>query len=145
MYASGSMLCAQVQDGSASVNEKDLKVQHHLMKSELVEKASTIISDPQVLINVVSRRVAQLTDPKSAFRSPLVSTMPHTAVSDIALMEIIEGKLHYFVEEPDLSEYDAQLEKDALTFADGFSSDKEAVDAADWEDLEDADFSLDDE
>lgn len=115
------------------------------MKSELVEKASTIITDPQVLINVVSRRVAQLTDPKSAFRSPLVPTMPHTPAADIALMEIIEGKVNYWVEEPDLSEYDAQLEKDTLTFADGFSSDKDAVDAADWGDLEDADFSLGDD
>lgn len=115
------------------------------MKSELVEKASTIIQDPQVLINVVSRRVAQLTDPRSAFRTPLVPTMPHTPAADIALMEIIEGKLSYHVEEPEISEYDAQLEKDTLTFADTFASDKDTVDAADWGDLEDADFSLDDD
>lgn len=115
------------------------------MKSELVEKASAIITDPQLLINVVSRRVAQLTDPRSAYHRPLIATMPHTPAADIALMEIIEGKITFHVEEPEMSDYDAQLEKDTLTFADGFSSDKDAVDDADWGDLDDVDFSLGDD
>lgn len=61
------------------------------MKAELVEKASKIISEPQLLVNVVSRRVAQLNNG----RAPLIPTTPHMGNANIALMEIIEGKLVY--------------------------------------------------
>ncbi len=59
------------------------------MKSELVEKASAVMPDPQILINMVSRRVKQLNDG----RAPLVDTLPSMGAADIALMEIIEGKI----------------------------------------------------
>ena len=59
------------------------------MKSELVEQASEIISDPQVLINVVSQRVRQL----NTGRSPLVDVLPSMGAADVALTEIIEGKI----------------------------------------------------
>ena len=59
------------------------------MKSSLVEQASEIIVDPQILINVVSRRVAQL----NQGRSPLIDTVPSMGAADIALTEIIEGKV----------------------------------------------------
>lgn len=42
------------------------------MKAELVEQAAKIIPEPQMLINVVSRRVAQLNNG----RAPLVPTTP---------------------------------------------------------------------
>lgn len=59
------------------------------MKSELVEKASEIIPDPLVLINVVSKRVRHL----NGGRSPLIPTRPGMGAADIALTEIIEGKI----------------------------------------------------
>ncbi|MDA7535700.1 DNA-directed RNA polymerase subunit omega [Akkermansiaceae bacterium] len=59
------------------------------MKSTLVEQASEIVSDPLVLINLVSKRVEQL----NTGRSPLVNALPSTGFADIALMEIIEGKI----------------------------------------------------
>lgn len=59
------------------------------MKSSLVEQASEIIEDPQILINVVSKRVAQL----NQGRSPLIDTVPSMGAADIALTEIIEGKV----------------------------------------------------
>jgi DNA-directed RNA polymerase subunit omega len=59
------------------------------MKSELVEKAAEIYPDPQVLINMVSKRVQQL----NSGRSPLVETVPSMGAADIALTEIIEGKI----------------------------------------------------
>jgi DNA-directed RNA polymerase subunit omega len=59
------------------------------MKSALVEQASEIVIDPQVLINVVSQRVRQLNNG----RSPLVDTLPSMGAADIALTEIIEGKI----------------------------------------------------
>jgi len=59
------------------------------MKSDLVEKASEIVSDPLVLVNLVSKRVAQL----NQGRSPLVDAVPSMGFADIALTEIIEGKI----------------------------------------------------
>ena len=59
------------------------------MKSELVDQASEIILDPQVLINVVSQRVKQL----NTGRSPLVDVLPSMGAADVALTEIIEGKI----------------------------------------------------
>ena len=59
------------------------------MKSELIEKASEIMPDPQVLVNMVSQRVKQLNDG----RSPLIPTVPSMGAADIALTEIIEGKV----------------------------------------------------
>ena len=65
------------------------------MKSELVEQASEIVVDPQVLINVVSQRVRQL----NTGRSPLVDTLPSMGAADIALTEIIEGKIKVVADE----------------------------------------------
>jgi DNA-directed RNA polymerase subunit omega len=66
------------------------------MKSDLVEKASEIISDPLVLINMVSKRVRQL----NSGRSPLIPTRPSMGAADIALTEIIEGKIRLVVADP---------------------------------------------
>lgn len=59
------------------------------MKSSLVDQASEIVKDPQVLVNIVSQRVRQL----NSGRSPLIDTMPSMGAADIALTEIIEGKI----------------------------------------------------
>lgn len=66
------------------------------MKSELVEKAAEIVSDPLVLINLVSKRVRQL----NGGRSPLIPTRPGMGAADIALAEIIEGKIRLLGERP---------------------------------------------
>lgn len=70
------------------------------MKTELVEQAAKIITEPQLLVNVVSRRVAQL----NSGRAPLVPTTPHMGNANIALTEIIEGKLVYRVQTEDAAE-----------------------------------------
>lgn len=59
------------------------------MKSDLLDKASEVVSDPLVLINLVSQRVRQL----NSGRSPLIPHRPSMGVADIALQEIIEGKI----------------------------------------------------
>lgn len=59
------------------------------MKSSLVDQASQIVKDPQVLINIVSQRVRQL----NSGRSPLIDALPSMGAADIALTEIIEGKI----------------------------------------------------
>ena len=61
------------------------------MTSQLLEDAFKVIPSQQLLVNVVSKRVRQLT---SGHR-PLIETGPRMGFSDIALTEIIEGKLKY--------------------------------------------------
>ena len=59
------------------------------MKVELIEKAAQIVGDNQLLVNIVSQRVQQL----NKGQDPYVPTTPETGTGDIALMEIIEGKI----------------------------------------------------
>ena len=61
------------------------------MISQLLEDASKVITSPQVLINVVSRRVRQL----SQGHRPLIEVGPRMGLSDIALQEIISGKIKF--------------------------------------------------
>ena len=61
------------------------------MQSELLEKASTVITNSHVLVNVISRRVRQLMNG----HRPLVETGPRMGLADIALTEVIDGKFSY--------------------------------------------------
>jgi DNA-directed RNA polymerase subunit omega len=61
------------------------------MQSQLIDQASKVIENPQILINVISRRVCQLTNG----HRPLVDAAPGTGHSDIALMEVIQKKISY--------------------------------------------------
>lgn len=61
------------------------------MQSQLIEQASKVIQNPQILINIISRRVRQL----SQGHRPLVETKPGTGFSDTALMEVIQKKINY--------------------------------------------------
>ena len=61
------------------------------MRSDLVEQASKLIPHPPMLINVVSQRVRQL----NQGRAPMVDLVGRRRLgqADIALLEIIEGKI----------------------------------------------------
>jgi len=59
------------------------------MKAELVEQAALVIKDPPILINMVSNRVKQIT----SGRAPLVERRPGLREADLALLEIIQGKI----------------------------------------------------
>jgi DNA-directed RNA polymerase subunit omega len=59
------------------------------MRSDLVEEAAKVIPSPPVLINLVSARVKQL----NQGRSPLIRPEGRMGAADIALMEIIQGKI----------------------------------------------------
>lgn len=59
------------------------------MKAELVEQAALIINDPPILINLVSKRVRQLAHGRPA----LVERRPGMREADVALTEIIQGKI----------------------------------------------------
>lgn len=61
------------------------------MRDEYLRDAQQVIADPNILINVVSRRVKQL---KYGMK-PLVESLEKLEPEDIALREIIEGKIDY--------------------------------------------------
>ena len=61
------------------------------MRDEYLYAASKIISDPYILVNVVSRRVKQL---RRGSR-PLGESLEKLAPEDIALREIMEGRISY--------------------------------------------------
>jgi len=61
------------------------------MKSQYIDEATKVVPDTQILINMVSRRVRQLT----AGSRPLVEVEPGQGIglADIALLEIAGGKV----------------------------------------------------
>jgi len=61
------------------------------MTTQLLQEAAQVIPNQQLLINVVSKRVRQL----GLGHRPLVEAMPRMSLTDIALKEIIAGKLTY--------------------------------------------------
>lgn len=61
------------------------------MRDDYVRAASEVISDPNVLVNLVSRRVKQL---KFGSR-PLVVSLEKLSLEDTALREIMERKISY--------------------------------------------------
>jgi len=61
------------------------------MHSVLLKNASTVIPNQQLLINVVRQRVRQLI----RGHRPLITTVPGMGYCDVALSEVIAGKLSY--------------------------------------------------
>jgi DNA-directed RNA polymerase subunit omega len=61
------------------------------MTTQLLQEAAQVIPNQQVLINVVSKRVRQL----GLGHRPLVEATPRASLTDIALKEIIAGKLSF--------------------------------------------------
>lgn len=61
------------------------------MRDDYLKEAQKVIPDAALLINVVSRRVKQLRRGSRA----LVESLEKLNPEDIALREIIEGKIHY--------------------------------------------------
>jgi DNA-directed RNA polymerase subunit omega len=61
------------------------------MNADLVKAASEVITNQQILVNMVSRRVRQLT----LGHRPLIEYAPGLREADIALTEIANGKLTF--------------------------------------------------
>jgi len=61
------------------------------MRDEYLKAALLKIDDPHILINLVSRRVKQL---RRGHRA-LVESLEKLSAEDVALREIIEGKISY--------------------------------------------------
>lgn len=64
------------------------------MNSELCKQALAKVGNPNILVNLLSRRVRQLNSGGGAMGQPLISDIPPgMGVADIALREIIEDKI----------------------------------------------------
>ncbi|HTV40283.1 MAG TPA: DNA-directed RNA polymerase subunit omega [Candidatus Sulfotelmatobacter sp.] len=63
------------------------------MNAELAKKAAEKVGNPNVLINLVSRRVRQLNSGGGGLSRPLVDNAATLGVADVALREIIEEKI----------------------------------------------------
>ena len=61
------------------------------MKPNLVKAASEVITNPKILVNMVSQRVRQLI----LGHRPMVELIPGLGHADIALSEIAAGKLSF--------------------------------------------------
>jgi DNA-directed RNA polymerase subunit omega len=65
------------------------------LRDDYLKEAQKVITDPMILINVVSRRAKQL---KSGYK-PLVESLERLSAEDMALREVMEGKITYQLDE----------------------------------------------
>jgi DNA-directed RNA polymerase subunit omega len=63
------------------------------VNAELCRKAAEKVGNPNVLVNMISRRVRQLTSGGGGLSRPLVANVTNLGAADIALREIIEEKM----------------------------------------------------
>ena len=63
------------------------------MNAELQKKALEKVGNPNLLINIVSRRVRQLNSGSGGISRPLIPDAQGLGAADIALREIIEDKI----------------------------------------------------
>ena len=70
------------------------------MNAELCRRAAEKVGNPNVLVNLLSRRVRQLNAGGGGLGRPLVGDLGNLGLADIALREIIEGKMGWEVPEP---------------------------------------------
>ncbi|MDR1435638.1 MAG: DNA-directed RNA polymerase subunit omega [Puniceicoccales bacterium] len=69
------------------------------MRDDYLKQALQVVQNPNILINLVSRRVRQLRKKNNSS----IESLEHLELEDVVLREIFEGKLTYELpdEEPD--------------------------------------------
>jgi DNA-directed RNA polymerase subunit omega len=72
------------------------------LNAEFTKRALEKVGNPNVLVNLISRRVRQLTSGGGKISRPLVLDTGNQGAADIALREIIEDKMGF--EMPELVE-----------------------------------------
>ena len=70
------------------------------MNAELCKRAAEKVGNPNVLVNLISRRVRQLNAGGGGLSRPLINNVGNLGLADIALREIIEDKMGWEVPEP---------------------------------------------
>ena len=77
------------------------KLQHYqrniTLRDDYLKEAQKKITDPMILINVISRRAKQL---KSGYK-PLIESLERLSAEDMALREVMEGKITHQLAEVD--------------------------------------------
>ena len=63
------------------------------VNAEFCRQALAKVGNPNVLVNLVSRRVRQLNSGAGAMSRPLIANADNLGAADIALLEIIEEKI----------------------------------------------------
>ncbi len=77
-------------------------VTNNILNAEFCKKALEKVGNPNVLVNLVSRRVRQLNSGGGAISRPLIADVTGLGAADIALLEIVEEKIGW--EMPELSD-----------------------------------------
>jgi DNA-directed RNA polymerase subunit omega len=77
------------------------------VNSEYIKQAMTKVGNPNVLINVVSRRVRQLTSGGGVSR-PLIEQTATMGAADVALMELVEDKMAFSISSSTEEEEESQ-------------------------------------
>jgi len=67
------------------------------MRDDYLKAALKVVDDPNILVNVVSRRVKQL----RRGNRPLIESLEKLSAEDTALREISEGKISYELATPE--------------------------------------------
>ena len=70
------------------------------MNAEFCRKAAEKIGNPNVLVNLISRRVRQLNSGGGGLSRPLITDVGNLSASDIALRELLEEKIGWEMPEP---------------------------------------------
>jgi DNA-directed RNA polymerase subunit omega len=65
------------------------------VNSEYVKQAMTKVVNPNVLVNLISRRVRQLTSGGGGSSRPLIDAPVGAGTADLALLELIDGKMSF--------------------------------------------------
>ena len=79
------------------------------MNAELCKLANEKVGNPNVLVNMVSRRVRQLNAGGGGLGRPLVDVPASMGLADIALRELLEDKIGFDI--PELAEVVRQPKK----------------------------------
>ena len=69
------------------------------MNAELVKQALAKVGNPNILVNLISRRVRQLNSGGGSLSRPLLADITNMGLADVALLEIIEDKMGWEIPE----------------------------------------------
>lgn len=79
------------------------------MNAELCKRAVEKVGNPNVLINIVSRRVRQLNSGGGGMSRPLIADPGNLGLADIALRELLEDKIGWDL--PEMAEVTRPVKK----------------------------------
>jgi DNA-directed RNA polymerase subunit omega len=65
------------------------------MNADLCKRAAEKVGNPNVLVNIISRRVRQLNSGGGGLSRPLIADPGNLGAADIALREILEDKIGF--------------------------------------------------